>query len=143
MCDCCEKIIKKIPVTGPQGPQGEPGTNPTRYFEDYAEISLSDEGDDFVLTILESGNYILQYEAYITRTEATTVNSRLTKNGVFQVANINYIHTTTELESIAETTFTHTAKLESLISGDIIGFNLDASVFCLVTNASLTILKLT
>ena len=150
MCDCCEKIIKKIPVTGPTGPQGDPGSSPTRYFESYGEVVLSDEGDPFVYTVTQPGDYVLQFNAYITRTNPATIISLLIKNGVLQsvpfigTTNTNYYHQNDELIGIAETVLTHNAKLTGVIAGDSIGFSVsDMTGDALLTNASLTILKLT
>lgn len=146
MGDCCEKIIKKIPVEGPTGPQGPPGGDPTRYFGSYEDIQLSDEGDPFVYTITTSGDYILQLNAHITRTDVTVITSYLIKNGVYQVSNVNGLHQHYELVDVTETTLTHNAKLTGVVAGDIIGFSLLSLLspsYALVVNASLTILKLT
>lgn len=160
MRDCCEKIINKKTVggaigkngssgqNGPPGPPGPPGPDgeaPTRYFQSYGETSLSDEGDPFVFTVTQPGDYVLQFNAYATRVDPGAIWSYLVKNGVLQVANVNGFHQNTELISISETVFTHNAKLTGVIAGDSIGFSVSdpMAATSLLVNASLTILKLT
>lgn len=145
MCDCCKKIIVEVAEPGPTGPTGPQGTsgNVGTYFQAFGETPLTDGSTLFTFTITLAGNYILQYEAYLVKDTSTSVSSRLTKNGSYQSLNTNNVHKTTAPTSIAEITYTHTAKLNSLIVGDVVGYN----VFCntgglaMATNSSLTLIK--
>ena len=145
MCDCCKKIIVELAEPGPTGPQGPPGTsgNVGVYFQEFGSTALTDGNTLFTFTITLAGNYVLQYESYLSKDTNTSVSSRLMKNGSYQSLNTNNVHKTTSPAGVAEITYTHTAKLTSLIVGDIVGY----SVFCnsgglaTATNSSLTLIK--
>lgn len=155
---CCIKIISRIgksgksgkkgknsTVAGPEGPPGPPGAdgNVGIYFHAFGSTALNDGNTLFTHTITLAGNYILQYESYMTKDTNTSISSRLMKNGSYQSLNANNLHKTTSPAGVAEITYAHTAKLTSLIVGDVVGY----SVFCntgglaTATNSSLTLIK--
>ena len=59
--------------------------------------------------------------------------------------NINNIHKRSTPVGVDEVTYTHTAKLTSLIVGDVVGYSVfcNTSALATATNSSLTLIKLT
>lgn len=103
---------------------------------------------DFSYTATVAGDYILQMELYLLNVDAESIRlrTRLYKNAVFQVANINNQHdldqsTTGGGISVNAISYTHNAKLSGVIVGDVIGFKLLTSVDVTVQSGSITIIK--
>lgn len=141
MCKCNSKCNCNITSTtkGEKGDAGATGaTGPTAiYF-----IPLTDALTEF--TVLLDGDYVLQLEANVERDSGesfASVSSDLTKNGVAEVGNNNGNHTLQYLLADNKYTYTHNAKINSVVAGDTIGFDLTLG-FSLLINGSITIIKL-
>lgn len=153
MCDCttgCNECNITSLTKGEKGDRGATGaTGPGGiYFASFEDTVLDDTNTFFTYTIVQAGNYVLQLECSIEiSTGETPISSFLYKNGVYQSANMNNTHASElmasgsfEDESI---TYTHNAKLTSLIVGDVVGFSITSGFSSRLINGSITLLKLT
>ena len=141
-------------IQGIQGQQGVPGISPSplTLFAEIDRINIdAAASEDFSITVADPGDYVVQFEYCGSNTAGfTSLTTELIKDlgagFVLDIGNINLQHIVAPVLGPLETmtsTFTHTARVRGLSTGNAIGFRASAlgSRFT-IENASLTLTKL-
>lgn len=144
-CTCCEKVISKQGLPGPQGRQGIQGVaGPSNVF-----VKSSVVDNDYVpaavqsminYTVVTAGNYLIMYEGDVRFSTGDTLNYEARKNGVTitnstRQADIN----PGAFPDIAKTSLT--CGVVSLSAGDIVAIYFQCDSAVRLNGVSLTLIK--